>query len=266
VSKALAGESVSALILNAKNGTIILDSDAQKRRHPASLAKLMTIYVAFEAIQNKQIGFADMVTVSANAARMPRTNISLKAGDKISVYDLIMSMIVHSANDSAVALAEYVGGTQDGFVNMMNLTAKRLEMDSTNFVNASGWHSPNQYTNAKDMAKLGLAIGSDFKPYYELFSKTSFTYKGRTFKNHNAITMTYNGASGLKTGYVAASGFNIISTASKDGQDLLVVVMNAKSRKERDVISANLLDYGFGRMYQNYLHLAGSFDTNQYRL
>ena len=237
--------SPSVLVVDLDTKKILYENNSTAERFPASLTKLMTLYIAFDKIQKGEINLDDVVVVSKHAESQPSSQIYLRQGDEISVYNLIVSLIVHSANDSAVALAEYIAGSEQNFIETMNQTALKLKMYSTFFVNANGLHHQNQVSTAKDIARLSTAVYSDFKDFYPLFSIKEFSYKGRNFVTHNKIVANYNGATGLKTGYVAASGYNIASTARRDGENILTVVMGGHTPEERDIYATELLNYGF---------------------
>ena len=247
---------MSMLLVDLDTKKIIYESNATEQRFPASLTKLMVLYIAFDKIQQGKIGLDDIVVVSKNAAKQPSSQIYLQQGDEISVYDLISSIIVQSANDSAVALAEYIGGTEQNFVDEMNNAALKLKMYFTYFVNANGLHDDRQVSTAKDIARLSVSLYNDFKDFYPLFSMKTFAYKGRNFTTHNSIVAEYSGANGLKTGYVAASGYNIASTAQRNGNNVLTVVLGGRTAEERNIYASELLDYGFdflsGRIQSEY--------------
>lgn len=244
---------IAALVVNSNDGTVIFEQNSQEQRYPASLTKLMTMYVAFDKISKGQISFSDKIHVK-RTPDVPAMKIGIQKGDVVSVQDMVYGMIVHSANDAAEVLGEYVGETKDGFVVMMNNYAHQLKMYSTNFVNPSGLHSSMQFSTARDMAKLAVAVQKNFPEYFDMFLTKKFEFKGKTYNNHNRIVANYDGATGLKTGYIAAGGYSIISTAKKDGTNVVAVVMSAKNLHSRDAIVARLLDYGYGYMYQNNLY------------
>lgn len=238
----------AALIVDAQTGNIIHQENADRIRYPASLTKMMTLYLTFEAIKKDRLKMNQMVTVSARADAQPPLGMGLRKGQRISIRDAVLSLIVKSANDSSVVLAEAVAGTETQFALLMTNKARKLGMSRTTFQNASGLHSERQRTTAKDLAKLAIALQRDFPEYYPLFSRTSFTFNGRVYVGHNSITRNYRGADGIKTGYIRASGFNLVSSAARDGRRLVGVVMGGNSAVVRDRRMASLLDNSFSRL------------------
>lgn len=235
----------AALVVDSNTGTILHKANADKIRYPASLTKLMTLYLTFDALQRHKLRYDDYLTASKHAALQPKMGLGLKAGSRISVKNLISSLVVVSANDSAVVLAEKIAGSEKNFAKMMNQKAKQIGMKDTNFVNASGLHNPKQITTAIDMAKLMLAIKRDFPGYYGLLSQNQFAYKGTPYKAHSKLMTQYSGFVAGKTGYVKQSGFNLVMNAEKDDKDLIAVVMGGRTAKIRDDYMENLLDKNF---------------------
>ena len=203
----------TSLIADAKTGAVLYSENANHRIYPASLTKMMTLYLAFDAVKNKQVSNHTLIPVSARAQNARPSKLGLVNGQKISMGDAVMGLIVKSANDAAVAVAERLGGSESGFAHQMNAKAKELGMHGTHFTNASGWHDGHQVTTASDMAKLGLALKRDFPEYYPLFKKTSFVFHGKVIPGHNHVLKQYAGAEGLKTGYTGPAGFNLVTTA-----------------------------------------------------
>lgn len=236
----------SSLVVDASNGRILHSEGAYKQIFPASLTKVMTAYLTFAALEDGKIKMTDHVTVSREAASMLPSKIGLKPGSKVMIKDALMAVIVKSANDMAVVLAETIEGDHKKFVNKMNLYAKKLGMSNTNFTNASGWHHADQKSTAIDMAKLAIAIRRDFPKYYPLFAETEFRINGTLYKGHNRIAEFYPGADGLKTGFHCPAGFNIISTATKKGRSLIAVVTGGHTASARDRKVIHLLDKHFG--------------------
>ena len=235
----------AALIVNSDTGVILHQENANLSRYPASLTKMMTLYLAFEAISNKRLSFDSKVRVSANASKQPRTNLALKMGEEIKIRDAVMGCIVRSANDAAVVLAEAVSGSEGTFAKLMTRRAKDLGMSHTTFQNASGLPHLEQKTSAYDMAKLAIALRRDFPQYYTLFSKTSFIFRGTKYESHNRVVKHYPGADGLKTGFVNASGFNLVTSAKRGNKKLVGIVMGGPSSQIRDYKMMNLLDRYF---------------------
>ncbi|AIF81498.1 penicillin-binding protein dacF [endosymbiont of Acanthamoeba sp. UWC8] len=241
----------AALVLDSATGKVIYSKNAHDLRYPASLTKLMTVYLAFEALESGKLTMNQQIVVSDRASREIPRKLGLKAGERITVRDCIYSTIVISANDSASVLAEAIAGSQWSFAKMMTKKAKALGMTRTNFANAHGCHDKNQYTTATDMAKLALALKKKFPKYYSLFSKTTITYKGKVLNGHNHVTKRYAGAEGLKTGYIRTSGFNLITTAKKPHGHLVGVVFGGENAKIRDDHMIKILDLGFCHLSEN---------------
>lgn len=235
----------SALVAEAESGYLLIKENVEEELPPASLTKVMTLYLTFAALEKGWLKWDDKLPVSVHAASQPRTNLNLQTGQTITVREAVLSLIVHSANDAAVVLAEAMAPSEADFADMMTKTAGILNMNHTVFRNASGLHEEGQKTTAQDMAILTLAIIKHFPNYYPLFSTSSFDFNDQTYISHNRILKEYKGAEGLKTGYVSAVGYNIISTAKKDNVRLVGVVLGKETSKERDKKMVKLLDKGF---------------------
>jgi D-alanyl-D-alanine carboxypeptidase len=235
----------SYLILDAASGRELASDRPDELRHPASLTKLMTIYLTFAALDSGRLSLGDGLPVSINALNAPPTKIGLPPGGALSVRDATMALVTRSANDAAVALAETLGGDEATFAQLMTQKARQLGMTSTVFRNASGLPNPEQVTTARDMARLAYALMRDYPHYYPVFSVQSYPYRGRILENHNRMLGTYEGADGLKTGYTAASGFNLVMSAMRENRRLIGVVMGGSSPGLRDRLMADLMDQGF---------------------
>lgn len=230
------------LILDAKSGRILAADDADALNHPASLTKMMTLYMTFEAIHRGKLGWNSKIPVSAHAAAMRPTKLGLRAGSSVTVRDAVNGMIVKSANDAAAAMAEALGGSEANFGAMMTQKARQLGMSRTVFVNASGLPDDRQITTARDMSTLAVALINNYPSEYRLFSQRGFTYAGRNIRGHNNLMYRFRGMDGIKTGYTNASGFNLVS-AVKDGDRRLVgVVMGGATARSRDDRMASLLN------------------------
>lgn len=237
----------TSLVVDMEDGKILHAENANVRIYPASLTKVMTLYLAFEALDKGQLSINQMLPVSKRAAGMRPSKLGLKAGSSIAVKDAIMSLIVKSANDSSVVLGEAISGSsEEHFADIMNKRARDLGMYNTTFRNASGWHHPEQKTTAIDMAKLAMALKRDFPKYYPLFSETSFVFNGQTYNGHNKVVEKYQWAEGLKTGFTNPAGYNLITTAAKDGKRLVGVVTGGRSSPSRNYKMVSLLDKHFG--------------------
>ena len=233
------------LILDATSGRELSADNPDELRHPASLTKLMTIYMTFSALDSARLSLGDALPVSVNALNAPPTKMGLPAGGTVSVRDATMALITRSANDAAVVLAEAMGGDEATFAQMMTNKARELGMSSTVFRNASGLPNREQVTTARDLSRLAFALMRDFPHYYPVFSVQSWPYRGRTLENHNRMLGSYDGADGLKTGYTNSSGFNLVMSAVRDNRRLIGVVMGGDSAGQRDRLMAMLMDQGF---------------------
>lgn len=249
-SKTFKAPTPAYLVVNANTGTVLHQLNADKHLYPASLTKLMTIYLTFEAIAQGKITFDSKFPVSKFAASMPRSKLGLKVGDTIRVKELVLSLIVKSANDSAAVLAEGLAGSEANFARIMTQRAHQLGMRNTVFANASGWHHPAQKTTAYDMAKLAMALKRDYPQHYNLFSRTSFYYKNVYYKGHNRVTENLRGAEGMKTGYTSHAGFNLVTAAKRGDTRLIGVVMGYHSPKIRDAKMISLINDNFKRINQ----------------
>jgi D-alanyl-D-alanine carboxypeptidase len=241
----------SSLIVNADNGKILHQVNANEARHPASLTKMMTLFLTFEAIRTGRLSMEQRLPVSALAARQPRTNMGLRPGENISVKEAIYSLIVHSANDASVVLGEGIAGNEAKFTHMMNLKAQQLGMKNTKFKNTNGLPHPQQITTAYDIARLALALKRDYKEHYPMFATVSFKFRGREVRTHNNVMLRYPWADGLKTGFVNASGFNIVTSASRPEGKLIVVVMGGPTSKARDDHTISLLEATYKKLGSN---------------
>ena len=236
----------TSLVIDAKRGKVLHAHNSQVKIYPASLTKLMTLYLMFESIESGKLSLNKKLFVSEKAAKMQPCKLGLKAGEALTVREAINALIIKSANDVAVVVAESMKGSEKAFSHLMNVKAKQLGMKNTYFKNASGWHDPLQQTTARDIAKLVMALKKNYPKFYPLFSKTSFVFRGVIINGHNEVTKNYQGAEGLKTGYHAQAGYNLVTTASRDGKSLIAIVTGSKSAASRDQKMINLLDQHFG--------------------
>jgi D-alanyl-D-alanine carboxypeptidase len=235
-----------ALLFDAANGKVLYAEDQDNQWHPASLTKIMTAYLTFEALKSGQLMLEQKIVVSENAHAQPPSKVGLPVGAEMPVQTAIRALIVKSANDVAVMLAEAIGGgKEDVFVARMNETAQRLGMTRTHFVNPSGLPAPEQVTTARDLAKLSRAVLHDFPEYAYLWSLADMQIGRRRLRTHNGLLRTYEGADGLKTGFICDSGYNVVASASRDGHKLVAVVLGEQSGRERSVRAAGLLEHGF---------------------
>lgn len=236
------------LVIDVDSGRVLSAVNATELRHPASLTKMMTLYLLFEAIQADRIKIDQQLYVSEKAASQPQTNISLKTGDTISVRDAIKALVVRSANDVAVVVAESLGQTEWNFATMMTAKAHELGMKNTVFYNASGLPHDQQFSTARDLAILSIALQKHFPDYYSYFSTREFSYNGKTYSTHNRVMLRYDGADGIKTGYVRASGFNLCTSYNKDDRHLVAVVLGGRSSASRDSRMIDMLDEGIAQL------------------
>ena len=238
----------SSIIVEASSGDVLEDVNADQLRHPASLTKMMTLYLTFEALRDRRIALDQAVPVSPHAASMQPSKLGLLPGTRLTVEQAILGLVTKSANDAAAAMGELLGGSEDRFAQMMTLRARALGMNRTTFMNASGLPSPDQWTTARDLAVLSRRLINDFPGYYRYFSTPSFAWHRQVIFNHDNMLRTYPGADGLKTGYTDASGHNLVTSAVRGGVRLIGVVLGAASNPERDIHMASLLDHGFEQM------------------
>ncbi|HJT14987.1 MAG TPA: D-alanyl-D-alanine carboxypeptidase family protein [Dongiaceae bacterium] len=235
----------ASIVVDAATGEVLSASNANTSTYPASLTKMMTLYLLFEAMQDGRVKLTDTITFSRYAAGQSATNLNVDGGDRISVETAILALVVRSANDAATAIAEHLGGTEAGFARLMTNKAQMLGMTRTTFRNANGLPDSKQRTTARDMATLSVALIRDFPQYYGYFKRTSFKYRGVTYRGHNKLLKSFKGYDGIKTGYIRASGFNLASSAERDGRRLVVVVLGGTSPSKRDRQVADLLTSGF---------------------
>ncbi len=235
----------ASIVIDAGTGEVLHQTNADTRNYPASLTKMMTLYLAFEALDNGRLRMDQLLTVSRRAAGISPSKLGLRRGERIRVKDAILALVTKSANDAAVVIAESLAGTEVKFAVKMTRKARALGMTRTNFRNASGLPNRRQLSTARDMATLAHALIEQFPQYYRYFSTQKFSYRGRTYTNHNSLLQRYDGADGLKTGYTRASGFNLAASVLRDGRRLIAVVFGGKTAGSRDRHVAGLLDKGF---------------------
>ena len=241
----MARPAYETILLDAQTGQVLSELNGDVPTPPASLTKMMTLYLTFEALKQGRVQLDQTLPVSDYAARRAPSKLGLKPGEAISVQDLILGVVTKSANDAAVVLAEALGGNEADFAQQMNSTARRLGMNSTVYYNASGLPDPNQRTTARDIAQLALALYQQFPEECRYFSTRTFVFRGQQLRNHNHLLDTYLGLDGIKTGFINASGFDLAASAVRDGRRLIGVVMGGHSAASRDRQMAALLDQGF---------------------
>ena len=241
----------SSIVVNAKTGEVLSSQNADALHQPASLTKLMTLYITFEALEKGIIKMDDLLPVSQNAANRSPSRLGVKPGDKLKVSTAIDALIIKSANDCATVLAEGLGYSEPKFAEKMTEVAKALGMKNTVFKNASGLPNRRQITTARDMATLAAAVYYHFPQYYDLFSRTQFSYDGKTYYTHNHLLKSFEGADGMKTGYIASAGYNIVTSAQRDGERVIAVTLGHNTLKERDRAAAKLMEQAFGKLALN---------------
>ena len=241
--------SISSIIVDASSGEVISSSNADELRYPASLTKIMTLYITFDALDKGLIKMDNKLKVSRKAANRAPSRLGLKIGETITVETAVMALIVKSANDCATVLAEGLGYSEENFAETMTRVAKELGMKNTTFKNASGLPNSAQKTTARDMAILGAAMYHHFPQYYPLFSTRTFTFNGYTHYTHNKFLRNFNGADGLKTGFTNAAGYNIITSAEQNGQRVIAVTMGHRSAKGRDSHVAKMMNNGLSKLF-----------------
>ena len=233
------------LVFDARTGEVLAEDQAFDPWYPASLTKLMTAYVTFRALDQRRLTVETPVVMTANAAKEPPSKMGFKPGTTLSVDAALKILIVKSANDVAVALAETVGGSAADFVSMMNAEARRLGMTGTRFANPNGLPDPNQWTTARDFAILARAIIQEYPQHHELFRITGLALGGKVIRTHNHLLERFPGTDGMKTGFICSSGFNVVATATRGGRRLVAVVLGERNAKIRAEKAASLLATAF---------------------
>ncbi len=224
----------ASIAYDANTGDTLFETFGSARRYPASLTKIMTLYITFELIEQGRMNYNTLIPISAQAASQPPSKLGFKVGEQIRVIDAIKALVTKSANDVAVALAERIAGSEPRFASLMTKKARQLGMKNTTFKNASGLPDREQLTTAHDMIKLALRIQDDFPRHYKLFKTRSFKFRGKRYKNHNTLLGSVRGVDGIKTGYIRASGFNLVSSVKRDGKHIVAVVFGGKTARRRN--------------------------------
>ncbi len=232
----------AAIVVDDKSGFVLHEVGADEPRHPASLTKIMTLYLLFEQLEAGTLTLDTPLQISTRAAMQNPTKLGLKANQTIKVEDAIKGLVTKSANDAAVVVAEAIGGSEEEFAKLMTLKARALGMTSTTYINASGLPAEEQITTARDQAVLGRAIQHRFPGYYQYFATPSFHYKGAEMRNHNALLGQVKGVDGIKTGYTEASGYNLVSSVRRDEKHIVAVVLGGTSNAARDARMRQLIE------------------------
>ncbi|MDQ0504792.1 D-alanyl-D-alanine carboxypeptidase [Xanthobacter agilis] len=239
----------SAIVVDANTGRVLYEDDADALRHPASVTKVMTLYLLFEQIEAGRLKLSSDLPVSAKAAAQSPTKLGLRPGSTLEVEDAIKGIVTRSANDAAVVIAEALGGTESNFAEMMTQKARALGMSRTTFRNASGLPNPNQVTTARDLSVLGRAIQDRFPKEYRYFATRTFYFRGEAIGNHNRLVGSVEGVDGIKTGYTQASGFNLLTSLKRDDRYMVAVVLGGRSAGSRDARMRSLLAETLPRAY-----------------
>ena len=235
----------AAIVVDAESGEVLFARHADSRRYPASITKVMTLYLAFEALVEGRVKPDDVITVSPHAASQPPSKLGLAAGQTITLDDAMKATAVRSANDMAVAIAEHIGGSEARFTAQMTLKARELGMTQTRYVNANGLPDARQLTSARDLAILARAVMRDFPQYYRYFGLHDWVYQGREYRNTNGLLRSELGYDGMKTGYTNASGYNLAASAVRDGKRLITIVLGGRTTASRNAHVADLMNTGF---------------------
>lgn len=237
----------AAIVMDMNAGKVLFSRSADRPRYPASLTKIMTLYLVFEALREGRITRSTRIRFSNHAAAQPPSKLGIRVGQSISVESAIRALVTKSANDVAAAVAEHLGGTESQFARQMTSTARALGMSNTTFKNASGLPNSSQVTTARDMARLGFAIQRDFPGEYAYFRTRSFSYNGHNYRNHNRLLGNVAGVDGIKTGYTRASGFNLTTSLRRGNRHIIAVVMGGPTGRARDTHMRYLLDRFYPR-------------------
>ncbi len=240
----------SYLLMDYDTGTVITEKDPDKRVEPASLTKMMTAYLVLGAIAQQGVKPDDLVFVSRKAHAAIGSRTFLEPESQVTVRDLMYGLVVQSGNDASIALAEHIGGSEEGFVSMMNQVAKQLGMNGTRFVNSTGLPNPEHYSTARDLSVLARAVIRDYPQHYRLYSVREFTYNGIKQRNRNTLLLRDPSVDGMKTGHTESAGYCLVASAKRDGMRLISVLLGARNEELRSTESMKALNYGF-RFYEN---------------
>ena len=235
----------ASIVIDAESGEVLHAINPDTRNYPASLTKMMTLYMVFEALHRGDITLDKKFKVSAKAARRSPSKLGLKRGESITVRNAILALVTKSANDVATVIAEGLGKTEHAFAKKMSARARAIGMSRSDFANASGLPNRRQKSTARDMATLARALITDYPQYYQYFSATRFDFRGRSYSNHNRFMKRYAGADGLKTGYIHASGYNLAASVRRGDRRLVGVVLGGRTSRSRDRHMARLFDRAF---------------------
>jgi D-alanyl-D-alanine carboxypeptidase len=243
--QAAARPAFSSVVVDARNGTIIRGENIDAPRHPASLTKMMTLYLLFQDLKSGRVNLSTKLRVSSRSARMAPSKLGLRAGSTITVQEAIYALVIKSANDAAATVGENLGGSESAFAARMTRTARGMGMTRTTFRNASGLPNPAQITTARDMATLGLRLMRDFPQYYPYFRASQFNFRGRVIRTHNPLVGRFNGTDGIKTGYIAAAGYNLVTSTRRGDKRVVGVVLGARSNGTRSAYMMAMITRAF---------------------
>ena len=246
-SPAQAAPRYAAMVVDGHTGKILYSRNGDGLRFPASLTKIMTLYLLFDHMEAGKLKAGSLLTVTPNAVKQQPSKLGLKAGQKITVRDAIRALVTKSANDVAVTIAENIGGTEKNFAKLMTAKARKIRMRRTSFKNASGLPDKNQVTTARDMVTLANRLMSDHPEKYAYFKQKYFKYKGKKYRNHNRLLFDYKGTDGIKTGYTRASGFNLLANVRRENKHLIAVVFGGKTSKSRNAAMRSILNKSLPR-------------------
>lgn len=247
IQSAAADPTAASMVVDANSGAVLHNRAGDEKVYPASLTKMMTIYMAFELIELGRLSYDSKIKMTQEGADAAPSKLDLEPGEELTVLNAIKALVTKSANDVAIALAMHIGGTEANFARLMTAKARELGMPNTTFRNASGLPDPEQTTTARDMITLGLRLQDDFPRHYRLFSTRSFTYGGKNYRNHNTLLARYGGTDGIKTGYTRASGFNLVTSVRRDGKHLVAAVFGGDTARERNAKMQSLLNAAFAK-------------------
>ncbi len=248
----------SYLLIDFHSGIVLAEKNQDKRIEPASITKLMTAYVIYDALKKGSISLDDNVLISEKSWKMEGSRMFVEAGKKVPLKRMLSGLVIQSGNDAAVALAEHIAGSEEAFVSRMNEWAKRLGMNSTHFMNATGWPAENHYTTARDIAKLTRVLIKEFPEHYKLHAKKSYSYNGIKQYNRNKLLWRDKTVDGVKTGHTESAGYCLVASSKRNGMRLISVMLGTKSEKERADYSQELLEYGFRFFETHKLYDSGS--------
>ena len=231
----------ASLVVDANTGSVLHSKGADDPVYPASLTKMMTLYLTFELIEMGRLSYSSKIKMTEEGADAAPSKLDLKPGEELTVLEAIKALVTKSANDVAIALGQHIGGSEANFARLMTRKARELGMSKTTFRNASGLPDPDQVTTARDMVTLGLRLQDDFPRHYRLFATREFTFRGKTYRNHNGLLARYRGTDGIKTGYTRASGFNLVSSVRRGGKHVVAAVFGGKTARIRNARMQSLI-------------------------